>query len=368
MEEGIENEIKTLISAELKEKDLKIKFVHHDHVKENRIPKVLTHLLFNQNDKIIFPAKNFSEIYFFLNNGILKHNVLWFKKKVEKNPIFLEESGVFDQNLFEKLKSFLYFDASELEYLKKYKSHEINEQNIANYITDEIINKYLQDIQDRKTENEVNEAEEEKEEPEIKETQEHEDEEGEEELEEEGEEKKEEQESEEKEESEKPEDGELSENEKINLKDNSNKNSSSINDDAELDKNHSEKSDGEQPDEEKPEKPESEKSEKLEDGNPETLDDINSEPDTGEKFEASTKEPTFNKEEDGHLLNESFFESDSAKPDVNIEEINPSSKNETSQLDLGDLLESAENKQALEDLKSRKNIEEKGTDTEGYER
>ena len=62
LEEGIENEIKTLISAELKEKDLKIKFVHHDHVKENRIPKVLTHLLFNQNDKIIFPAKNFSEI------------------------------------------------------------------------------------------------------------------------------------------------------------------------------------------------------------------------------------------------------------------------------------------------------------------
>lgn len=72
IELDIETELslKSLVKSYLNNQSVKVRFLHQDYIKENNIPNILSHLSKNENNKIVIPYSNFSELLFLLKGNV----------------------------------------------------------------------------------------------------------------------------------------------------------------------------------------------------------------------------------------------------------------------------------------------------------
>lgn len=133
-----------------KPEEIKIKFIHQDYVKSNKLlEEVFTHLHENKNDSIIFPSSHRSEIFSFLQGGIDLENISWFKAVGESSDIFNKNFGTLDFQISEKLERLSKFSPEILESIKIYKDHVIHTEVISEYISEKIIELYTEDTKNK---------------------------------------------------------------------------------------------------------------------------------------------------------------------------------------------------------------------------
>jgi hypothetical protein len=156
----VEFEIRNLIEITLKRKNVKIKFLHHDYAKDNKIPEIVSHLTHNSNDKIILPTSHFSEINLFGVAGVANNKIFWFKNLDGIHEAFTQEYGFLTDEILQKMRSLTEFSQDEIEALKYYKSQEIQDTVISNYIANCIVELYIEDTQNRDAKTEISKEEE----------------------------------------------------------------------------------------------------------------------------------------------------------------------------------------------------------------
>ena len=133
-----------------KPEEIKIKFIHQDYVKSNKLlEEVFTHLHENKNDSIIFPSSHRSEIFSFLQGGIDLENISWFKAAGESSNIFQKDFGTLDFQISQKLERLSKFSPEILESIKIYKDHVIHTDIISEYISEKIIELYTEETKNK---------------------------------------------------------------------------------------------------------------------------------------------------------------------------------------------------------------------------
>jgi hypothetical protein len=133
-----------------KPEEIKIKFIHQDYIKSNKLlEEVFTHLHENKNDRIIFPSSHRSEIFSFLKGEINMENISWFKAAGESSHIFQKDFGIIDSEINANLERFSKFSPEVLETIKKYKDHVIHTDIISEYISEKIIELYTEDTKNK---------------------------------------------------------------------------------------------------------------------------------------------------------------------------------------------------------------------------
>jgi hypothetical protein len=133
-----------------KPEEIKIKFIHQDYVKSNKLlEEVFTHLHENKNDSIIFPSSHRSEIFSFLQGGIDLENISWFKAVGESSNIFQKDFGTLDFQISQKLERLSKFSPEILESIKIYKDHVIHTDVISEYISEKIIELYTEETKNK---------------------------------------------------------------------------------------------------------------------------------------------------------------------------------------------------------------------------
>ncbi len=148
--------LKGLIESAIKH-DVKVKFIHHDYIKDNKIPEIINHLKHNQNDRVILPSSHFSEINAFAKN-VENAQIFWFKN-LQEEFFFSGDFGILTKEQAENLEKMSFFSESEIEALKKYKSEEIHNKLISGYIANSIVESYVEDTQNRDARTEIEEEE-----------------------------------------------------------------------------------------------------------------------------------------------------------------------------------------------------------------
>lgn len=153
--------LRNLIQNSINSKDdIKIKFVHQDYIKSNKIPDAFSHLIANEKDKIIFPSSHSSEIFSFLNGGINPENIFWFKDEEEEDEeggsaILNLPFGRINRHIFNTFQKFSKFSEKEKILLRQYKAQIIYNEIYCAYIANEIVIAYTEDTQNKSQENEV---------------------------------------------------------------------------------------------------------------------------------------------------------------------------------------------------------------------